>query len=447
MLTTDSHTTRQLDCIVLGAGLSGLAASHSLRKAGKRFVTLEKGTRPGGVIATTIQDGFVLEHGPNSLVATPEIIDLCTDLQITEQILHAQANSSIRQILWNNTLHTLKPSPLTLLKTKLLSLSGKIRLLKELFIKSKSQPGESVHDFFTRRLGNQAASRIAGAIINGIYAGDPRQLEMAAVFPRLIELENQYGSVIKGMMKSKGAPRTIINFKNGLQTLTDELATAVNESLILDTHICHIHRDVSTKLWQVTYTVNNTSFLVSAPHIISTIPSYALTQLMQQEAPAINIAYNPMLTFQVAIPAATFKEKTLGFGFLASPFERTDFIGVMLNGNIFETGLNEKEALMNFFVRPDQCKSNNPHTIFEELCKPLFATWTGITATPRLLSHHLWDKAIPQKTIGHSQWLVQIAQWEKANKGFHIAGNYRYGVALGDCVAHHQQLIEQIFVE
>jgi oxygen-dependent protoporphyrinogen oxidase len=116
----------------------------------------------------------------------------------------------------------------------------------------------------------------------------------------------------------------------------------------------------------------------------------------------------------------------------------------MLNGHIFETGLNDSEALMNFFVRPDNCSETDAQLIFETLCAPLFKQWTGIAAPLRLVSHKLWQQAIPQKTIGHVAWLQEVAKWEIENPGFYIAGNYKNGVALGDCVAHHQALVSTI---
>lgn len=436
---------KKVDCVVLGAGLSGLATGYELHKQGKSFLVLEQAAIAGGVIISSKTDDFVIEHGPNSLVLTPEVKQLCKELHIEDQLLYAKSQSKIRQIIWGNKLHTLKPSPLTIITTSLLSLSGKLRLLKELFIKSKSATGESVHDFFNRRLGTEAAERMAGAIVSGIYAGDPKQLEIAAIFPRLVELEKEYGSVIKGLAKSKGPERVIANFKNGLQTLTDSLSKAIEEHVRFETHITSITKLAKYNSWQVSYRIGDNSYTIETSHVISTIPAYALDKISGTSFPRLDIAYNPMLTLQVAVPKNAFMEKTIGFGFLASPFERKDFIGVMLNGHIFDTGLNETEALVNFFVRPDNCETQDASTLFTELCTPLFREWTGITEPIRLVSSKLWAQAIPQKTIGHMAWLQDVATWEQENSGFHIAGNYKNGVALGDCVTHHQELVKELF--
>ncbi len=436
---------KQYDCIVLGAGLSGLASGFSLLQKNKSYLVLESQSRSGGVIISEVKDGFIVEYGPNSAVLTPEIDYLITALSIKEHLLQAKPQSNIRQIIWNGRLHTLKPSPKTIVTTSLLSFSGKLRLLKELFIRSKSAAGESVHDFFKRRLGKEAAERMAGAIVSGIYAGDPNKLAVAAVFPRLVALENEYGSIIKGLIKSKGPARTIINFKKGLQTLTNSIEEVIKENVQLQVSITSITRATHGTRWLLNYTVNNEQYQAETDHIISTIPAYALKNISGTPFPNLDIAYNTMLTLQVAVPKGDFFAKTIGFGFLASPYEREDFIGVMLNGNIFETAQNETEALMNFFVKPDKCKDSHPEAIFKNLCTPLFRQWTGIEAPLRLISHKLWPQAIPQKSTSHLNWLDEVSRWQQANPGFHIAGNFVYGVAVGDCVKDHFELIDAIF--
>ena len=59
--------------------------------------------------------------------------------------------------------------------------------------------------------------------ISGIYAGDPAQLLLHKTFPQLAALEQQHGSVLRGLMKNKSAAgrRRIITLAGGLQTLPD----------------------------------------------------------------------------------------------------------------------------------------------------------------------------------------------------------------------------------
>ncbi|AZQ43844.1 protoporphyrinogen oxidase [Nonlabens ponticola] len=420
------------DTLVLGAGLSGLSAGFELHKQGVEYAVLEKSARAGGVIQSKHVDGLTIEYGPNSLVATPAVNELLKELDLEKEIIHARQESNIRQILWDDQLHTLKASPLTLITTRLLSVSGKLRILKEPFIKSKSPAGESVYDFFERRFGTQVAQRMAGAIVSGIYAGDARELEMASVFPRLVELEREFGSVLKGLKNSPGASRKIITLKNGLESLVVTLSRKQNNHMHLDTEVVNVNKNDAH--WKIKL---STGEEITASRVISTLPSYALLRIMPADFPKLIIDYNPMLTLQTRVDLAELERCCTGFGFLASGFERKDLIGVMYNALVFETARTETHGLINFFIKPDHTATNEPKKLLDTLCQPLFEKWTGYSAKLELLDHKNWPQAIPQKKVGHHQLLNDIAQWELQNTGFKVAGNFVSGVSLGDCIDEH----------
>ena len=52
--------------VVIGSGISGLAAAYELGQAGRDVHVFEKSTRIGGCVSTTEQDGYLFELGPSS---------------------------------------------------------------------------------------------------------------------------------------------------------------------------------------------------------------------------------------------------------------------------------------------------------------------------------------------------------------------------------------------
>ncbi len=428
------------DYVVLGAGLSGLSAGYALSKRGLDFTILEASERAGGVIESCVTDGFVVESGANSMVLTPVVEKLCDELGISDQIIKAREESKVRQILWDDRLHTLKASPLTLITTQILSFRAKLRILKELFISSTSPEGETVLEFFKRRFGSQVARRLAGAIVSGIYAGDPSKLEMASVFPRFVELEKEYGSLLKGLKKSPAAPRKIVSFKDGMETLPRTLSRKLQDHISYQHQISSIYK--SEKGWVIEKKDGNS---ILAHHIISTLPSYALQDIMStSNFPRLDITYNPMWTIQVQVDRSELETKTEGFGFLASMYERDDFIGTLYNGNTFDSALTDKHALITFFVRPDNCPYQSVDDVLNYLCIPNLRKWTQIEGRIDLVYSRKWSHAIPQKQVGHGKLIETIKHWETENPKFSTAGNFIYGVSLGDCVEAHQNLVAQL---
>ena len=71
------------DCVIVGGGISGLAAGHELRLRGIPFVLVEAGGRFGGLIRTERVDGFVVDAGADALLTQkPSGIALCRELNV-----------------------------------------------------------------------------------------------------------------------------------------------------------------------------------------------------------------------------------------------------------------------------------------------------------------------------------------------------------------------------
>lgn len=438
------------DVVVLGAGISGLSAAWALHQKGKSFVVLERNHQVGGVLQTSRADGYQFERGANSMVMTPFIDRLISDLGLTDEIVHATPASKQRYLLWNDKLHGLKPSPLSLIGSKLLSFGGKWSILKDLRTKSRWQEGESVHQFFERRFGNEVATRILGAVINGIYAGDPKQLEMESIFPQLIEMESEHGSIIRGMKNRVNAGsggRVIMNLNGGMSSLLNALSSRVDRHIQLNTSVLSIRR--REEYFEIEVSKGTEIDSIKTKQIISTLPAYALSPLIQPIDLEMSgwlegIPYNPMLVFHVGYPNHVLEGVANGFGFLASSEAEERFIGVMWNSNVFPDVAPEGQTLSSFFVRPTQEDLEmDPEKLFRTRCKPKMKRWTGIDTNPCFLKWTKWDMAIPQKVIGHQKLMRKIETFEENHPGLKIGGNYRSGVSVGDCIEYHVGLVER----
>jgi len=68
---------RDSQVIVVGAGISGLATAYALARAGCRVLVLEQSPRVGGCIRSErTPEGYLIEHGPNSLLKKPRGVAL-----------------------------------------------------------------------------------------------------------------------------------------------------------------------------------------------------------------------------------------------------------------------------------------------------------------------------------------------------------------------------------
>ena len=189
--------------LVIGGGISGLACAYHLQQAGIPVRALEAASRPGGVIATKQKDGFCFELGPQSFLSTEPLAGLINSLGLKDQLLHANPRAP-RYILVGGRLVPAPLAPPSLLTTPLFSAGTKWRLVTEIL--RRTQPpseDESIAAFVRRKFGDELLNRLVAPFVSGVYAGDAERLSLRAAFPKIHEFEAQYGSVLRGAMKSR----------------------------------------------------------------------------------------------------------------------------------------------------------------------------------------------------------------------------------------------------
>ena len=191
--------------VVIGGGIAGLTAARARQRAGVETLILERGQEPGGVIRTVRRDGFLLETGPNTVRPTPELLEIVAELALGSELLVSDPRLP-RYVDFRGRLHPLPTSPLALLTTRLLSVSGKLGILAEPFRRSPAPLDESVRDFFTRRLGPEVAERVVAPFVSGIFAGDASRLSAPDAFPALTRWEREAGSVLLGAIRGARRP-------------------------------------------------------------------------------------------------------------------------------------------------------------------------------------------------------------------------------------------------
>src|SRR5439155_410298 len=208
----------------------------------------------------------------------------------------------------------------------------------------KSPKDESVRDFLVRRFGKQAHDRLAGPLFTGIYAADTGQLSMAAVLPRMLEMERDYGSLTAAMLRSftrrrkrvettKRRPRGFtLSFPLGMETLPARLA----ESLT------------------IRYAVGDAR-IGMAPSTIITVPAYRAVDIVEKDCPDLarllqNVRYSPIIVAASSLPEHSLKEPLSGFGFLAPREEGLHVLGTIFSSALFPGRAPDGRVLLTSFI-------------------------------------------------------------------------------------------------
>ncbi|HUC93564.1 MAG TPA: protoporphyrinogen oxidase [Paenibacillus sp.] len=245
---------RAVRAAVIGGGISGLSSAFYLRRfAAERglqaeITIIEPAPALGGKISTLRKEGFVIEKGPDSFLARKlPIIDLADELGLADELVPINPSGKRAYILHRGKLHPM-PEGLVLgipteiapfAATGLLSAGGKLRAALDFVLPArKGSEDESIGAFLERRLGPQVVERVAEPLLAGIYAGELDKLSLRATFPQFREAERKYGSLIRGMRRSRQASpsqagkagtagryksATFLTFRNGLSAMVEAL--------------------------------------------------------------------------------------------------------------------------------------------------------------------------------------------------------------------------------
>ena len=427
--------------VVIGGGIAGLAAAHRLHRDGSDVTVLEAAATPGGVIRSEKIDGYLVEHGPNSMqTRSPELIQIIEELGLQDRIIEASDAAKVRYIVRDGTPHPVPTSPPALLATKLFSMRARLRILFEPFIGAgdPNQP-ESVAAFVRRRLGAEFLDYAINPFVAGVYAGDPAQLSLRHAFPKLFEIEQKFGSLIRGQLKQRRTTtpsQKMFSFDEGLETLVRALSDRLGERVRTGTGATAVRKDGNR--WIVDYFGGSEA----ADAVIYCAPLHVLGLIGLPEHQAFErlrlTHYPPLSVVALGYRREDVDHPLDGFGLLVPEKEREfRILGTLFLSSIFSGRAPEGRVLLTSFVggmRSPELAQKPAKELFSLVHADL-KRLLGVKSEPVFSRHVFWQHAIPQYNLGYEHTVAAIDRLESALPGWFMAGNYRYGVAVGDAVA------------
>lgn len=444
---------KQIDTIIVGAGLTGLTLAYYLKKAGKKVLIIEKEDRVGGVMRTTHKNGFTFETGPVSgSMGSAEMAELFEDLEDKCELEIADEAAKQRWIWKGNKWNAIPSGIISGIKTPLFSWKDKFRLLGEPFRRKGTNPDESLADMVRRRLGDSILNYAVNPFVSGVYAGDPEVLITKYALPKLYLLEQNYGSFIGGAMKKakekterdKKATKDVFTAKGGIENLVKALESEVGkENIILNTSASFAYDgdNYSTTIDGVTYTSTQVVTTAGAKSLSTLLP-FIDKKLM---APITQLKYATVV--QAVMGYNTWQGKPLNaFGGLVPSLEKRNTLGILFPSSIFTNRAPEDGAMMTIFLggikRPDIIKMSD-EDITALALKEVKET-LHCTARPDLLEIARYPVAIPQYDITSKERFAAIKQIQALYPGLHLAGNIRDGIGMSDRVKQARHLADQL---
>jgi protoporphyrinogen/coproporphyrinogen III oxidase len=434
--------------VVIGGGISGLAAAWAARQAASSrraaldVLVLEAGGQVGGKARSVARDGWLIEGGPSGyLSGRPEMDGLVRGIGLADDIVPANRASRLRFLYRAGRIRRVVPNPIGLLTEGILGPLGVARLLAEPFVPKRRDAGdESVWSFAARRLGAQAADRMVLPMALGIFAGDARRLSLRAAFPRMAALEQEHGSLIRGMLARRGrtSSGTLTSFRRGMQQLPRALAERGEFTVRCNARVRALQR--TSDGWSVV--VDGDTEVIPADAVILAGEPWAMAPLLRPydergAAELLAISCPPVGVVALGFGPAAAVKIPVGFGLLIARGEGFRMLGTLWETHLYEgrgpAGHVLVRAMFGGAVDPEAGALSE--TDLAALARAEVARLYGLTDMP-LLEHVVRvPRAIPQYEIGHSGRVARIEAAIYALPGLSITGNGLRGVAFADAAS------------
>lgn len=471
---------------VIGGGITGLAAAHRLVElagaSGAPAVAVElfeASARPGGCFGTEQVGDYTIETGADSFITDkPWALAVCRRLGLADRLIGIDARYRRALILRGGRTHP-APEGLSLLaptkfaglfRTRLLSPAGKLRAAAEYFVPRRRGTGdESIAEFARRRFGRQMYDRVIQPLVGGIYTGDPARLSLAATFPRFVEMEQQWGGLIRGVrgMRAAGGERAtdsgvryglFATPRGGMSELQNALRDRVAKAATVHVgqRVVGVHRRAEPGSGR------GNGFEVetadggrhAADAVILALPAWQAAELiaawadeLARELAAIEYASSAIVVTGHRL--ADVAHPLDAAGLVIPHREGRRILAVSFLSRKFPVRAPNGRVILRTFVggalQPELLE-NDDGALVTQVREELSAL-LGVSGAPEIARVVRYNRAMPQYALGHLERVERIERLVSQNAGLELAGNAYRGVGVPDCIHSGEEAAERAWVQ
>jgi oxygen-dependent protoporphyrinogen oxidase len=462
--------------VVVGGGITGLAAAYRLTRAGVPVLLVEAADRLGGKIRTERIDGFVVEAGPDSFIAyRTAATELSRELGLGDaiirttdpRIVHIRARGEM--IPMPEGMGLVLPTRMApFVTTRLFSWPQKLRAGLDLVL-PRWLDGEdvSIGAFLRHRLGGAMVDRLADPLLGGIYGAPVDELSLLAVVPQLGDYERDHRSLLLASLAQGRAARAraraavgargsgggsgspFLSLAGGMESLIDALAAAVRAApaseIRLGTSVVALERAGA----RTSVTLSDGTRLTPDALILAG-PASSSAVLLTDEAPAAAAAIRAIPHGSTGVVTLGYRAEALprplaGHGFLVAGDDPLSFGACTFTSSKWAGRAPEGMVLLRAFL-PERSAALLDATD-EEIVAAVHADLArtmDIRGAPIVRNVARWHAAMPRYTVGHLDRVEAAEAALAARPEIVLAGAAFRGVGVPDCVARGGAAAERV---
>ena len=450
-----------IDVLVIGGGISGLAIATSLVHRGVSVELWETSARPGGKINTDRDGrGYVTERGANMVMNfRPEVNRFIeqSNLVASKSVLAPVAR---RYMMRDDKLITVPTGLAEMIRSPIWSAAGRLRLLTEPFIRKGGHSEETVSQFINRRVGREVLENAMEPYVSGVLASDPDLANAYTVLPRLTALEKRFGSLTLGILSHKvlgrrsATPQEAFSFSGGMSTLVNSLLN--NPAIRFRPDHTAVELAKHGSEWRATATTNGADLSLTARQVVLSVPAKNAARLLspldKELAGLLNgIQYSPLAAVHLGFDRTAIEHPLDGTGFLVPRRAGVAVTGCMWMSSLFpERAPAGKVLLTNYLAgarSPEAVEWDDDRSVAEIL--KVITPLLNIRSEPQMLQIDRHARALPLYHGNYYTRMKTLANRLQQFPGLQLEANYRGGVSVRDrivcaCIAAERMAKELV---
>jgi oxygen-dependent protoporphyrinogen oxidase len=445
--------------VVIGGGITGLAAAHALGRGGSDLdvTLLERDDRLGGKILTEKQDGLTFEGGADAFVARDSaILQLCDDLQLRSRLIapdvfgaHIWSGGQMK-MLPPDWAFGLPASVSSLMGTDLVSFGGRLRALWDLVAPGKLTGDDiSVGELVRRRFGDELLEQTVDPLLAGSRAGTADDISLAAAMAPVDSVARGSASITRGLGAARRegklpqGPPPFLGLPEGMQGLVDRLSQSLPPVAVR----------TGTEARRIA--TSGTGYEVHLAHgkaipadaVILATPAFAAAELLDALTPEAarqlyGIQYASVAVAVLAYEGGIGSVPASGSGFLVPSRDRRVLSACTWYSKKWRAAAPDDGGLV---LRCFVGRSGRDASLAledEDLIALIDAEVReaiGLQTPLETWRVYRWDRGLPHYRVGHLRLLEQITAAMAPHPGIVLAGAGYRGSGLPDCVRQGQE--------
>lgn len=484
--------------IIIGGGVAGLGAAYKVRRAADAghevdFVLVEKDPRLGGKLSTEYVDDpetgerYIVDGGSDAFITEKTAVHRVAKLLgiFDDETPTCDENKKTlvvkgkRLVELPDGIMMFAPTKiLPMATTRLYSWPAKFRMALDLVLPRKAkwaegdtaqQHDETLESFVVRRMGRECLDRLAEPLVGGVHASDPKLMSLAATFPNLLEMEQKYGSLVKGFLAARkkvdeikrkypakpGQKRRTFfsSFYEGMQFFVDRLAEGAGADRIrVGAGAQNVTRAEDGR-WRV---VLDGGDVIEGDAVIVATEAWAADRLVREVDQRVgellaSVPFSSSATVPMAFKAEDCPFDTKWFGILCPLVENRPVMAVTLSSSKWPARAPKGRVLLRGFVggpRNQEIMKKSDEELIEIVRQQLVEI-LGLKpdAKPLFARVFRWTMGMPQYTMGHLDRMDELESRMSEITGLALAGGSYRGVGVPNCIESGERAVSKLLGE